>query len=160
MATPSTYLNLNNAAKYSGWNKSTLSKAIKTGKLPVKEKVGNQYFIDPSDLERVFPKKTTEFVESTKIKHGIKQLATEETTLKIRELELKLEHALEKNREQSDILEREREAHAATKAEKKKLLDTLDNQTKLLTHQQETIIKSAEKPVESKKGFFATLLGK
>lgn len=156
MATPSTYLNLNAAAKHSGWNKSTLSKAIKSGRLPVKERKGNQYFIDPIDLEREFPQKA-KIVESTNNNQQNKQLETEATNQKIKELELKLEHANERLKEQSDILQRERESHAETKAEKLKLIDTLQSQTLLLSDMRD---KATEKPVEQQVGFWGRLLGK
>ena len=153
MATPNTYLNLNAAAKHSGWNKSTLSKAIKSGRLPVKEKKGNQYFIDPIDLEREFPQKKPDFVEATNKSNEIKQMETAETTLKIRELELELKHSNEKLSDAKEQLEKK-------EAEYEKLLDTVASQTKLLTYQQETIHNATQKPPEARKGLWATLLGK
>ena len=42
------------AAKETGKSKSTISRAIDTGRMSAK-KVGNRYEIDPSELFRVFP---------------------------------------------------------------------------------------------------------
>lgn len=58
-----TYLTLGQAAQKSGKSKSTLSKALKTGRLSYVKKVGNQYRIDPAELHRVFPLKQPANVE-------------------------------------------------------------------------------------------------
>lgn len=153
MATPNTYMNLNAAAKYSGWNKSTLSKAVKSGRLPVKERKGNQFFIDPVDLEREFPKKQSNSTNSNNNQQSA-------TAIKVSELELELKYLNEKVSDMKIQLEKEERNHEKTKEEKQQLLDTITNQTKLLTYQQEAIQKAAETPVEQHRGFFARLFGK
>ena len=49
-------LSLNQAAKHAGIAKSTLSKAIKTGKLSAEKDQNGRYRIEPSELYRVYPK--------------------------------------------------------------------------------------------------------
>ena len=53
------YITLNDAAKQSGRAKSTISKALKSGKLSYvsRDKDTGAYEIDPAELSRVFPPK-------------------------------------------------------------------------------------------------------
>lgn len=53
------YLSLGQAAKEAGVAKSTISKALSSGKLSYAEKSTAGYKIDPSELFRVFPKSST-----------------------------------------------------------------------------------------------------
>lgn len=46
---------LGEAAKATGKSKSTISKAIKTGRLSAKKSESGAYEIDPSELHRVYP---------------------------------------------------------------------------------------------------------
>ena len=154
MTTPNTFLTLGEAAKETGKSKPTLSRAIKSGKLSCAEKENNSYRIDPAELFRVFPKRNT---NETKQKGNMKQSVTPNVTHEIALLQKDLEHLKEKLSKTETMLKKEEENHAETKAEKSKLFDMVDNQTKLLSNMRD---KAAEKPVESKKGFFATLLGK
>lgn len=48
---------LGQAAKVAGVSKTTISNALKSGKLSYKEKTKSGYKIDPSELERVYPKR-------------------------------------------------------------------------------------------------------
>jgi hypothetical protein len=50
------YLTLGQAAKEAGVAKSTISKALSSGKLSYREKNSDGYKIDPAELFRVFPK--------------------------------------------------------------------------------------------------------
>lgn len=52
-------LTLNQAAKECGRAKSTISKAIKSGKLSASPQDDGSYIIDPAELFRVFPPKKT-----------------------------------------------------------------------------------------------------
>lgn len=54
------YLTLGQAAKEAGVSKSTVSKALKSGKLSYVSKTSAGYEIDPAELFRVFPKKPQE----------------------------------------------------------------------------------------------------
>ena len=144
MATPETYLTLGQAAKECGKGKGTLSKAIKSGKLSVAAKEGNSYKIDPAELFRVYPKQITETPETVEYE----QKETPDDSLETLKLKMELNHVKE-------LLEREEKAHQETKDEKKRLLDTLGNQTRLLEHKQETIDDVLETVKEKKKGFWS-----
>jgi hypothetical protein len=50
------YLSLGKAAKEAGVAKSTISKALSSGKLSYREKNSDGYKIDPAELFRVYPK--------------------------------------------------------------------------------------------------------
>jgi hypothetical protein len=52
------YLSLGQAAKEAGVAKSTISKALSSGKLSYREKNPEGYKIDPAELFRVYPKTT------------------------------------------------------------------------------------------------------
>ena len=52
------YLTLGQAAKEAGVAKSTISKALASGKLSYREKTSDGYKIDPAELFRVYPKQT------------------------------------------------------------------------------------------------------
>src|ERR1700730_7499392 len=52
------YLSLGKAAKEAGVAKSTISKALSSGKLSYREKNSDGYKIDPAELFRVYPKTT------------------------------------------------------------------------------------------------------
>ncbi|HTV33453.1 MAG TPA: hypothetical protein VME69_10205 [Methylocella sp.] len=52
------YLTLGQAAKEAGVAKSTISKALASGKLSYREKSSEGYKIDPAELFRVYPKTT------------------------------------------------------------------------------------------------------
>jgi hypothetical protein len=52
------YLTLGKAAKEAGVAKSTISKALASGKLSYREKNSDGYKIDPAELFRVYPKQT------------------------------------------------------------------------------------------------------
>lgn len=53
---------LGEAAKATGKSKTTLHRAIKSGKISATRKDDNSYSIDPSELHRVFPPSTLEHV--------------------------------------------------------------------------------------------------
>lgn len=52
-------LTLGQAAKHTGLSKSTISRAISSGKLSVISKETGSYSIDPSELFRVFPRNSS-----------------------------------------------------------------------------------------------------
>lgn len=119
----SIFLTLSQAAKETGRSKSTIFKAIESGKLSYIEKTTAGYKIDPSELFRVFPidgKTNKENVE-------IEQLRTIENDFLRRENEL-LKQQIEREREQTDHWRRQA--------------------TMLLTHQPE--IKQEQKEPEQK----------
>lgn len=61
------YLTLGQAAKEAGVSKSTVSKALKSGRLSFVSKASAGYEIDPAELFRVFPKKPQETVASEQL---------------------------------------------------------------------------------------------
>ena len=67
-----TYLSLNDAAKLSGKAKSTISKALKSGKLSYvsKDTKTGAYEIDPAELLRVFPETHNSSNGDQKETHG------------------------------------------------------------------------------------------
>lgn len=97
----SVFLTLSQAAKETGRSKSTIFKAIESGKLSYIEKTTAGYKIDPSELFRVFPIGGKTNVENTEIE----QLKTMENTIENdflrRENEL-LRQQIEREREQTD----------------------------------------------------------
>lgn len=151
MTTPKTFLTLGQAAKATGKSKGTISNAIKYNRLRVAEKEGNSYKIDPADLFNIFePINKNDQSSNVQNKHT----TTNNEHQKIRELEQAFEHMRElRDMERQAFLKEER-AHAETKAEKTKLLEMLDGQTRLLAHiKEETVTRS-----EPKMGFWGRLL--
>ena len=59
------YLTLGEASKETGVQKSTLSKALKSGKLSYFEKTSAGYKIEPSELFRIYPRKPQGTVADT-----------------------------------------------------------------------------------------------
>ncbi|HET6375022.1 MAG TPA: hypothetical protein VFF88_03150 [Methylocella sp.] len=59
------YLTLGQAAREAGVAKSTISKALASGKLSYREKNSDGYKIDPAELFRVFPKTSKSTGEET-----------------------------------------------------------------------------------------------
>ncbi len=96
------YLTLGQSAKETGRSKSTIFKALESGKLSYVEKTTAGYKIDPAELFRVFPMGGTG--NATTERSGIAVNATENDYLR-RENELLIEQ-LKREREQ---IERERE---------------------------------------------------
>jgi hypothetical protein len=59
------YFSLGQAAKEAGVAKSTISKALSSGKLSYREKNSDGYKIDPAELFRVYPKTTKTDADET-----------------------------------------------------------------------------------------------
>jgi len=55
---------LSEAAKATGKSKSTLQRAIKSGKISASKDVHGQYTVDPTELHRVYPVKAADAPES------------------------------------------------------------------------------------------------
>ncbi|TDT43643.1 hypothetical protein CLV90_2765 [Maribacter spongiicola] len=136
------YLSLGQAAKATGKSKSTISKALNSGKISYVSKDSSGFKIDPAELFRVYPKNEKrnskgEPLETPK--------ANTETQHKIKVLEVQLEAVNEKVK----ALEADKEDY------KSRLDKESEERWKLfaqLTHEQK------ETPV--KKGFFGRLFGK
>ena len=145
----STYLTLGQAAEMCGWSKGAISKAIKSGKLSVHEKTKAGFQLDPSEVLRVFPKKTEiapNEQSETPVKHSVNStLSTEVNALRQQIATAELERTRE--REQlTDRIESLQQMLADEKSERRQL-------TALLSDQRE---KSAE---PQRRGFWARLRG-
>ena len=99
---------LGEAAKETGKSKSTLSKAVKTGKISATKLDDGSFSIEPVELFRVFPRVNTATVE---VEQSRTPDETHENSYKIKLLELELQHA----REKIDELREDRE-HWRTQA--------------------------------------------
>lgn len=128
------FLTLNQAAKETGRSKSTIFKALSSGKLSYVEKTTAGYKIDPAELFRVFPMDSNTNTENT----INEQSRTTENTLEndfLKRENALLREQIEREREQAD--------HWRKQA------------TMLLTHQPETL---TEKKTKSK--LFMKLFGR
>lgn len=132
MSTPK-FFTLSQAAKETGKSKSTLSKALKTGKMAYIHKDERGYQIDPAELFRVFPRTGgNDAVNSSQKRSRTTENMGEnaiENTLKIKELELTV-----------DAMRKERDFY---KEQHQRSLDDRDQWQKqaerlLLTHEKNT----------------------
>ena len=87
------YLTLGEASKETGVQKSTLSKALKSGKLSYVEKTSAGYKIEPSELFRIYPRKPKETVSDTVVE---KRSDTLETTPDFIRLQVEVEQLRER----------------------------------------------------------------
>lgn len=87
------YLTLGEASKETGVQKSTLSKALKSGKLSYVEKTSSGYKIEPSELFRIYPRKPKETVSDTVVD---KRPDTLETTPDFIRLQVEVEQLRER----------------------------------------------------------------
>jgi len=129
------YISLNDAAKLTGRAKSTISKALKTGKMSYISKDPKAGFqLDPAEVLRVFPEKTEtvkEFQSKNPQKHsGNSALSAEVHVLRQQAATVELERARE--REQlNDRIESLHKMLADETSERRQL-------TALLTDQRES----------------------
>lgn len=87
------YLTLGEAAKETGVQKSTLSKALKSGKISYFEKTSAGYKIEPSELFRVYPRKPRVTVSDTVVSE---QLDTPEKNADFIRLQVEVEQLRER----------------------------------------------------------------
>lgn len=145
------FISLNEAAELTGRAKSTISKALKNGKMSYvsKDPETGQYEIDPAEAFRVFPKKreTDEgYQKETQEKpHGNSVLAAEFQALKERLAMLEGERDRERAQLTSEIEDLRRRLDEET-SERRQL-------TAMLTDQRDN---AAAHP---KRGFWARLVG-
>lgn len=108
----SAFLSLSQAAGVTGKSKSVLFKALKEGKLSHQGKDERGYKIEPSELFRVFGKNSENCTEIKFLKQQTTPQIDLENTIKIRELELRLEMERQEKaifREQVRKIEQERD---------------------------------------------------
>jgi len=136
----SPYISLNEAAKLTGRAKSTISKALKTGKMSYvsKDAKTGAYEIDPAEAERVFPSKqeTTKSYQSKNTEYPVGNSI----------LQVKLEAMEHRFTDAQNTIEDLRTRLDAESVERRQL-------TAMLTDQR-------EKPVKpSKRNFWSRLMG-
>lgn len=108
----SAFLSLSQAAGVTGKSKSVIFKALKEGKLSHEGKDKRGYKIEPSELFRVFGKNRENCTEIKFLKQQNTPQIDLENTMKIRELELRLEMERQEKeifREQVRKIEQERD---------------------------------------------------
>lgn len=90
---------LGTAAKATGKSKTSILRALKSGRLSYIEKTADGYRIDPAELQRVFTIVTTETgTEGDTVERSVTNEGNTLTpdSIRIKELEIRLEVALEK----------------------------------------------------------------
>jgi len=118
-----TYLSLNEASKLSGRAKSTLSKALKSGKLSYvsKDAKTGAYEIDPAELLRVFP-------ETSKSGNG-DQKETPEKHYGNSALEVEVEQLRQRLADKDDVIADLRQRLDTEADDRRKLTALLTDQT-------------------------------
>lgn len=136
-------LSLIRAAELSGKSKSTIHRAIKTGKLSAKRNDDGSWSIDPSELSRVFPEHVPEPPNDTG--RNPKRNAVELLEMRVESLEAELRREKEIA---DDRLSREQE--------------TVDDLRKRLDRAEDRVSALIAAPAldKSKGGFWSKLLGK
>jgi hypothetical protein len=153
------YLSLGQAAKEAGVAKSTISKALSSGKLSYREKNSDGYKIDPAELFRVYPKTSKNSAEETssndwQLGHAGAEIMPYSARFEIQLAGLKSLIA-EKDRRITD-LEADRaqlreDRHRLTENwqdERVRLLKLLEDQTgtvKLLTDEREKLVAQVQR---------------
>lgn len=88
------------AAKATGVSKSTLSRAIKNGKISAEKQVGGSYSIDPAELHRVYPPISHATPEAVAERHNDAPRNPSETPV----LEAQLDASRQQVRDRDDII--------------------------------------------------------
>ena len=153
------YLSLGKAAKEAGVAKSTISKALSSGKLSYREKNPDGYKIDPAELFRVYPKiAKTDADELTSNDWQLGQAGGETTPYSAKfEIQLAGLKSLiaEKDRRiadlESDRVQLREDRHRLTEnwqEERVRLLKLLEDQTgtvKRLTDERSTLVAEVQR---------------
>ena len=109
---------LSQAAEATGKNKTTIQRAIKSGKISAQKDDNGAYKIDPSELHRVFPIKTAQQAKSNNTQHD----AIPRNINHLEQL-LNLEKELAVMQERNRGLESERDLLQSTVQDLRKRLD-------------------------------------
>jgi len=91
------YYTLGMAAKATGLSKTTISKAIDSGKISVFEKSKKSFKIDPSELHRVYPRVTEPVTQKVTVGNTSEQGVTAPLETEIRLLREMLKREQEQN---------------------------------------------------------------
>lgn len=114
-------LTLRQAAELTGKSKSTLTRAIKSGRLSASRDAEGMYAIDPAELARAYP-----FVERPDAQHGARHGAPRNDETELNDatiLRLRLSLLIDEQDRERAAAEREREQLAATVADLRMRLD-------------------------------------
>ncbi len=142
---------LGTAAKACGVGRSTILRAIKSGRMSGEKDEKGNYAIDPAELHRVFPPVVEKQTEEQSMERDATPKGTDETALLRQENDF-LKQQLEREREFSKELSRRLDDEAA---ERRKL-------TALLTYQPKPEPKAEEIPeaTAKKSGLYQKLFGR
>ena len=142
---------LSDAAEATGKNKTTIQRAIKSGKISAKKGVSGAYEIDPAELHRVFPPATAQrdaqHDKGNDTQHSSVAFETNSLT---RIYKLEKELAVAQSRSVS--LEEQRQHMSETIEDLRGRLDRSENRVTVLTDQ-----RGPE--TRTRKGWFARILG-
>ena len=148
------YLSLGKAAKEAGVAKSTISKALSSGKLSYREKNSDGYQIDPAELFRVYPKSAKTDADEPSLDDWQLGQAPYSAKFEIQLAGLKSLIA-EKDRRITDLeadrVQLREDRHRLTEnwqEERVRLLKLLEDQTctvKLLTDERSTLVAKAQR---------------
>ena len=103
------YTSLTEAADAVGKSRTTIQRAIKSGKISAPKDDQGSYNIDPSELHRVFPKRTvTSHVRENGTKRNSSETQQNESDLKVLEVKLQAAEAMADERAKTidDLRER------------------------------------------------------
>lgn len=127
-------LTLRQAAELTGKSKSTLTRAIKAGRLSASRNAGGMYAIDPAELARVFPFRSTHDANDD-ARHDApdgaprnKNTTPDDAAI----LQLKLSLLAEERDRERNAAEREREQLALTVADLRERLDRAEQRVTAL----------------------------
>lgn len=118
---------LSEAAKATGKNKTTIQRAIKSGKISASKGDGGSYEIDPSELHRVFPPTVAQHTQSNDTQQA---KFTHESSYIDRIVELEKELAVA--RERTNGLEAQKDQMADTINDLRKRLDSSEGRVTAL----------------------------
>lgn len=145
---------LGEAARATGKSKSTLSKAIKTGKISASKGANGSFSIDPSELHRVYPPLPSERPKAA----PTTPQETPEETLRIRELEVLLQAAEDRIRDKEERLSELRDDRDKWRQQASELLE--DNRRASALLEDERKRSTTQDAAAPRKGFFGKLFGR
>ena len=148
------YLTLSQAAKATSKSKSTLNRAIKSGRLSANRNADGTFSIDPSELVRAFPQNDPEHAPRMHREPAVERHGTEESSRIAM-----LEQLLERERE---ALAREREVSADLKEDRDRWRAQATGLLSDLRTAQEKAASAASSQASSSpqtKGFWKRLFG-
>ncbi|TDX19528.1 helix-turn-helix domain-containing protein [Rhodovulum visakhapatnamense] len=118
---------LSEAAKATGKNKTTIQRAIKSGKISASKGNGGSYEIDPSELHRVFPPTVAQHMQSNDTQQA--KFAPESSHI---DRVVDLEKELAVARERANGLEAQKDQMADTINDLRKRLDSSETRVTAL----------------------------